>query len=248
MRKGFEGLHALVGERLGEEVRSGAFFVFTNQRRTRLKVLYFDGSGLWLMTKRLEKGTFAWPKLEEIGVPKLALRPEALAMLTDGIDLRGAKMRPWFERELYQTKLYSGLFDFGGSVDLKGEPAVTDEGADFFRLFPQRAQSLDGPLVEFGAIFGQAVGQGSAQACARLLGRVQLRAVGRQADQAHVGGHAIGPVGGMEARSIPEHDVDAGRIALGDLFEEGQAPGGVDGGPQTPKASSAPPTSSAQAV
>src|SRR5215207_6426525 len=65
---------------------------------TRLKVLYFDGTGLWLMTKRLEEGTFAWPKLEEIGCAKLALRAEAFTMLTDGIDLRGAKMRPWFER------------------------------------------------------------------------------------------------------------------------------------------------------
>lgn len=98
MRKGFEGLHALVSERLREDVRTGALFVFTNRRRTRLKVLYFDGTGLWLMTKRLEEGTFAWPRLEEIGAAKLALRPEALAMLTDGIDLRGAKMRPWFER------------------------------------------------------------------------------------------------------------------------------------------------------
>jgi len=98
MRKGFEGLHGLVGERLGEEVRSGALFVFVNKRRTRLKVLYFDGTGLWLLTKRLEEGTFAWPQTEEIGAAKLALRPEALAMLTDGIDLRGAKMRPWFER------------------------------------------------------------------------------------------------------------------------------------------------------
>lgn len=98
MRKGFEGLHALVGERLAEDVRSGALFLFTNKRHTRLKVLYFDGTGLWLMTKRLEQGTFAWPKLEEIGVGKLALRPEALAMLTDGIDLRGAQMRQWFER------------------------------------------------------------------------------------------------------------------------------------------------------
>jgi transposase len=98
MRKGFEGLHALVGERLGENVRGGALFVFTNKRRTRLKVLYFDGTGLWLMAKRLEEGTFAWPRMEEIGSVKLALRPEAFAMLTDGIDLRGAKMRPWFER------------------------------------------------------------------------------------------------------------------------------------------------------
>jgi transposase len=98
MRKGFEGLSGLVGERLGEDVKSGALFVFINRRRTRLKVLYFDGTGLWLLIKRLEEGTFAWPKLEEIGTAKLALRPEALAMLTDGIDLRGAKMRPWFER------------------------------------------------------------------------------------------------------------------------------------------------------
>ena len=99
MRKGFEGLHALVSERLGEEVRGGALFVFTNKRHTRLKVLYFDGTGLWLMTKRLEGGTFAWPKPGESGVAKLALRPEAFAMLTDGIDLRGAKMRPWYGRE-----------------------------------------------------------------------------------------------------------------------------------------------------
>ena len=98
MRKGFEGLHALVSERLGENVRGGALFVFTNKRHTRLKVLYFDGTGLWLMAKRLEEGTFAWPKPGEIGAAKLALRPEAFAMLTDGIDLRGAKMRPWFER------------------------------------------------------------------------------------------------------------------------------------------------------
>lgn len=98
MRKGFEGLQALASEGLREDVRSGALFVFVNKRHTRLKMLYFDGTGLWLMTKRLEKGTFAWPKLEEIGAAKLALRPEALAMLTDGIDLRGAKMRPWFER------------------------------------------------------------------------------------------------------------------------------------------------------
>ncbi|MCC6880562.1 MAG: IS66 family insertion sequence element accessory protein TnpB [Verrucomicrobiales bacterium] len=41
MRKGFEGLHAAVQERLGEEVRGGALFVFTNRRRTRLKILYF---------------------------------------------------------------------------------------------------------------------------------------------------------------------------------------------------------------
>ncbi len=52
MRKGFEGLHAAVASGLDEDVRGGALFVFSNRRRTRLKVLYFDGTGLWLMTKR----------------------------------------------------------------------------------------------------------------------------------------------------------------------------------------------------
>jgi transposase len=99
MRKGFNGLHALITERLGEDPRSGALFVFSNQRRTRLKVLYWDGTGLWIMTKRLEEGTFSWPKSREAGAAKLKLTPEAFAMLTDGIDLRGARLRPWYERE-----------------------------------------------------------------------------------------------------------------------------------------------------
>jgi transposase len=82
MRKGFEGLHAAVGERLKEDMLSGALFVFTNQRRTRLKILYFDGTGLWLMTKRLEHGTFFWPKAAEPGQSKLKLR----LSLVDGMN------------------------------------------------------------------------------------------------------------------------------------------------------------------
>ena len=99
MRKGFEGLSALVGSVLKEEVKSGALFAFSNRRRTRLKILYWDGSGLWVLSKRLERGTFAWPKPGDGIGGKLPLRAEALSMLMDGIDLRGAKMRPWYERE-----------------------------------------------------------------------------------------------------------------------------------------------------
>jgi len=54
---------------------------------------------LWVLTKRLEQGTFSWPKNMEPEVTKLRLTPQALAMLTDGVDLRGAKLRPWYERE-----------------------------------------------------------------------------------------------------------------------------------------------------
>lgn len=102
LRKSFGGLQVLVAERLQEDVRQGALFVFSNRRHTRLKILYWDGTGLWVLMKRLEQGTFAWPRSSGAAEGpnlKLKLAPEALAMLTDGIDLRGAKLRPWYERE-----------------------------------------------------------------------------------------------------------------------------------------------------
>jgi transposase len=99
LRKSFSGLGGLVSARLGEDLRQGALFVFTNRRHSRLKMLYWDGTGLWLLIKRLEQGTFSWPRVIDPGNVKLKLAPEALAMLTDGIDLRGARMRPWYERE-----------------------------------------------------------------------------------------------------------------------------------------------------
>ena len=99
LRKSFNGLHGLATQRLGEDPRHGTLFVFTNRRHTRLKMLCWDGTGLWVLTKRLEKGTFFWPKTVEDGQTKLDLTPQALALLTDGVDLRGAKLRPWYERE-----------------------------------------------------------------------------------------------------------------------------------------------------
>jgi transposase len=99
MRKGFNGLYGLVSSSFGEDPRSGALYVFSNRRHTRIKVLYFDVTGLWILSKRLERGTFSWPKPGQSDGPKLKLTPEAFAMLTDGVDLRGAKLRPWYERE-----------------------------------------------------------------------------------------------------------------------------------------------------
>jgi len=99
MRKGFNGLEALVSDRLKECPQSGALFLFTNKRRNRLKILYFDGTGLWVLCKRLEKGRFSWPKPSGSHPVKLRLRPEAFALLCDGVQMSGAKFLPWYERE-----------------------------------------------------------------------------------------------------------------------------------------------------
>ena len=77
-----------------EDPRSGALYVLCNRRHTRLKVLYFDGTGLWVLSKRLERGTFSWPKATQVESPTLKLSPEAFAMLTDGVDLRGRNCVP----------------------------------------------------------------------------------------------------------------------------------------------------------
>jgi transposase len=97
MRMGFNGLAGLVANKLAADIQSGALFVFTNRSRTRLKVLHWDGTGLWMLSKRLERGAFEWPAPSAAGQVRLALDATAFAMLTDGISLRKASRRPWYE-------------------------------------------------------------------------------------------------------------------------------------------------------
>ena len=62
MRKGFDGLFGLVRDRLLCEPLSGHLFLFCNAQRNRLKVLVWDGTGLWVCAKKLPKGCFTWPQ------------------------------------------------------------------------------------------------------------------------------------------------------------------------------------------
>ncbi len=97
MRKSFNGLHSAVCEKLQSNPLSGALFLFSNKRRNLMKILYWDGSGLWVLAKRLEKGTFSWPESASGSKDKITLTPQALAMLTDGIQLKDGMTRAWYE-------------------------------------------------------------------------------------------------------------------------------------------------------
>jgi transposase len=97
MRKSFNGLHAVAAGQLGESPASGALFLFSNRRRDRLKILYWDGTGLWVLAKRLEKGRFSWPRSGS-GSAKIALRAEAFAQLVCGVRLDALSLKPWYER------------------------------------------------------------------------------------------------------------------------------------------------------
>jgi len=97
MRKSFNGLTALALNHLEEQLVKEALFVFTNKPRNRIKLLYFDGTGLWVAAKRLEKGTFSWPTSATPEASKICLAPEALQLLIDGVELKNAGRRAWYE-------------------------------------------------------------------------------------------------------------------------------------------------------
>lgn len=91
MRRGFDGLAAVVQEKLREDPFSGHVFVFRGRRGDRVKVLWWSGDGMCLLAKRLEQGRFVWPQAASGAVH---LTGAQLSMLLEGLDWRGP-VRTW---------------------------------------------------------------------------------------------------------------------------------------------------------
>ena len=106
MRKGFEGLYGLVRDRLQCSPVSGHVFLFCNAARNRLKLLVWDGSGLWVCAKKLSRGRFSWPR-PGAGEVKVVLTHEELAMLLGGIDLTQARRRHWYRSQMDNNEVDS---------------------------------------------------------------------------------------------------------------------------------------------
>ena len=93
LRGSFNRLHSLVIEVLQEDPLSGHDLLFVNRRRNRIKALFWDGSGLWVCAKRLERNRFQWPQDEGAS---LRLRGEEFAALISGLEVR--QRAGWYRR------------------------------------------------------------------------------------------------------------------------------------------------------
>jgi transposase len=95
MRLNFDGLYALVVGQLQQDPQTGHLFLFANKRRDRMKILFFDGSSLWVCARRMEQGRLHWPSSEE---GRMQLSREEFALLIGGIDLSATRKRKWYRR------------------------------------------------------------------------------------------------------------------------------------------------------
>lgn len=99
MRLSFDGLYALVVGQLQRDPRTGHLFLFANKRRDRMKILFFDGSSLWVCARRMEQGRLHWPSSEE---GRMQLSREEFALLIGGIDLSATRKRKWYRKSVVE--------------------------------------------------------------------------------------------------------------------------------------------------
>ena len=98
MRYGMFRLQGVIAQLMRQPMPRGAFYFFTNKGHSLLKAVWFDGTGLCLFCKRLEKGTFTWPQPASISEEKwMQITPSALSLLLDGIELKQCMKKAWYE-------------------------------------------------------------------------------------------------------------------------------------------------------
>jgi transposase len=102
MRRSFDGLCALVTNAMQLDAFAGHLFVFSNRRRDRVKILYWDRDGFAVWAKRLEEGTYAMP-FSELSGKRCEISAQELAALLSGIDLSQAKRRKRYQRRLVEA-------------------------------------------------------------------------------------------------------------------------------------------------
>lgn len=95
MRLSFDGLYALAAGQLRQDPQSGHLFLFANRRRDRMKILFFDGSSLWVCARRMEQGRLHWPVSAD---GRVQLTREEFALLIGGIDLGATTKRRWYRK------------------------------------------------------------------------------------------------------------------------------------------------------
>lgn len=103
LRRSIDGLSAVVRDHFGLDPLSGHLFLFRNRRGDRLKILAWDRSGFWILYKRLEQGTFAWPAAA--GAGPVEMRSGDLLLLLSGVDVAGTRRRRWYERTRTETSV-----------------------------------------------------------------------------------------------------------------------------------------------
>jgi transposase len=99
MRRSFDGLHALVTSAMQLDAFAGHLFVFSNKRRDRVKILYWDRDGFAVWAKRLEEGTYAMPFDDKANTARREITAQELGALLSGIDLSIAKRRKRYQRK-----------------------------------------------------------------------------------------------------------------------------------------------------
>jgi transposase len=101
MRRSFDGLYALVSGTMQLNAFEGHLFVFSNRRRDRVKILYWDRDGFAIWAKRLEEGTYAMPFCE--GEPRREITAQELGAILSGIDLSQASRRRRYQRNSVES-------------------------------------------------------------------------------------------------------------------------------------------------